>query len=131
MGIIIPIYQYQNDPEYYPKPREFNPDRFLDGSKKFIENGTFLTFGDGPRICLGMRLALMQTKITIYEIIKNFKLSVNSKTDKNLVIDPNELLNVKSGGIWLNFKSIQEKFEEKTKKPKLIFTFEDVNSSNC
>lgn len=128
MGIILPVFQFQNDAEYYPKPRSFNPDRFAAGPKEFIDKGTFLPFGDGPRYCLGMKLALMQTKAAIYEIIKNFKLSVNSKTDKDLVIDPDSLMNVKRGGIWLNFKSLNEKCDEKPTK--LIFNFE-VDSSHC
>lgn len=110
MNVYIPLYQLQRDSEYYSKPNEFIPERFdpvHGGVKAFKDKGVFLTFGDGPRICLGMKFATMQSKAAIVEIIKNFKISVNSKTEKVLVLDPNEFMNVKKGGLWLDFKPIK------------------------
>lgn len=65
-----------------------------------------LPFGDGPRICLGQRFALMQSKAAIAELVRNFELSVNDKTQRPLLMDPKEFINVKLGGIWLDFKPI-------------------------
>lgn len=107
MNVYIPLYQLQNDPEYYPKPAEFMPERFDPAHgrvKAYKDKGVFLAFGDGPRICLGIRFALMQSKAAVVEIIKNFNISVNKKTELPLVIDPKEFLNVKKGGLWVNFK---------------------------
>jgi cytochrome P450 family 28 len=66
-----------------------------------------MPFGDGSRICLGMRFAVMQSKAAVIEIIKNFELSVNIKTQRPLVIGPQELFNVKVGGLWLDFVAIE------------------------
>ncbi|CRK97114.1 CLUMA_CG010454, isoform A [Clunio marinus] len=127
VNVYLPLYQIQRDAEYYPKPEEFIPERFdpeIGGVKKFKEQGIFLTFGDGPRICLGMKFAVMQTKAAIVEIIKNFKITVNEKTPKKLKIDPEESLNIKKGGLWLNFKPAKifhsisfGKFNEEDKLP--------------
>lgn len=47
----------------------------------------------------------MQCKTAIVMIVKNFILSVNEKTqDQPLKLDPNESLNIKIGGLWLNFE---------------------------
>lgn len=57
----------------------------------------------------GMRFALLQLKAAVFEIIRNYKITVDPKmsSDKELEIDPDELLmNVKKGGLWLNFKAI-------------------------
>lgn len=51
--IIIPIYNIHNDPKYYPNPHIFNPERFSTEQKFKIMNGTFIPFGDGPRMCIG------------------------------------------------------------------------------
>lgn len=56
-GVVIgiPVYSIHNDPEYYIKPSEFNPDRFNvenGGIKRFKDKGVWLGFGDGPRVCL-------------------------------------------------------------------------------
>lgn len=93
--------------DYYPEPEKFMPERFdreHGGVKAFRDKGVLLPFGDGPRMCLGMRFALMQAKAAIAEIIRNFEITVNTKTQNPLVIDPKEFVNVKAGGIWLDFK---------------------------
>lgn len=54
--VYIPIYSLHNDPEYYPNPNVFDPDRFSaanGGLKAYRDKGVFLGFGDGPRMCLG------------------------------------------------------------------------------
>lgn len=74
--------------------------------KAFKDKGVFLTFGDGPRICLGMRFALMQSKAAIADLVRNFEITVNEKTKRPLILDPKEFINIKVGGIWLDFKPI-------------------------
>ena len=54
-----------------------------------------------------MRFALLQLKAAVFEVLRSFEISLDSKmsNDCELEIDPDELLmNVKKGGIWLNFK---------------------------
>lgn len=54
-----------------------------------------------------MKFALLQSKAALAAIVHNFEMSVNEKTQDNpLVLDPNEFLNVKIGGLWLNFNRI-------------------------
>lgn len=55
-----------------------------------------------------MRFALLQSKAAIIEIVKSFEISVNHKTAKDLVIDPQEYMNIKTGGLWLDFKLIDK-----------------------
>lgn len=43
------IYALHRDPEYYPNPDVFDPERFSDENKKNIRTGTYLPFGLGPR----------------------------------------------------------------------------------
>lgn len=56
-----------------------------------------------------MRFAVLQLKAAVFEIIRNYRITVDPKMslEKELEIDPDELLmNVKKGGLWLNFKAI-------------------------
>lgn len=48
----------------------------------------------------------MQVKTAIIELINNFELSVNSKTQEPYVIDPTNFNLMPTGGMWLNFKPI-------------------------
>lgn len=51
--VIIPSYAIHHDPKYYPEPFKFDPDKFLEENVKSRPGYTFLSFGEGPRICIG------------------------------------------------------------------------------
>ena len=40
----------------------------------------YLPFGLGPRNCVGMRFALLQAKLTLFEVVRNFKIELSPKT---------------------------------------------------
>ncbi|KAK7011927.1 cytochrome P450 3A29-like isoform X2 [Biomphalaria glabrata] len=71
-AIIVPVYNLQRDPEYWKNPDEFNPDRFLAGSTSFEAYNpfTFMPFGHGPRLCIGMKLGMMKMKLAVVHIFK-------------------------------------------------------------
>ena len=53
---MVPIYSIHNDPQHYPNPHVFDPERFSNengGLKQYKDKCVYLAFGDGPRICLG------------------------------------------------------------------------------
>lgn len=51
--IVIPIYSLHYDPKYFADPEVFDPERFSAKEKAKRISGTYLPFGDGPRICIG------------------------------------------------------------------------------
>lgn len=107
--IIIPIWSTHHNKDYYPDPMEFRPERFdpqNGGVKRFTDEGIFIPFGAGPRICLGMRLAQVQIKAALVELIKNFEISVNRKSFTNLKLDKNKIFYEPEDGVWLNFKQL-------------------------
>lgn len=85
-SILIPVYAIHKDPEYYPEPEKFTPDRFLEEEKSKRHPFTYLPFGEGPRNCIGSRFGLMQTKVGLIAILKNFKLTTNEY--KELKMNP-------------------------------------------
>jgi cytochrome P450 len=52
-GVFIPIYPLHHDPDYFPDPEKFDPERFSDENKGNIKPCTYLPFGSGPRNCIG------------------------------------------------------------------------------
>lgn len=64
-SVIVPIYAMHHDPELFPEPEQFNPDRFNDDNVDSIRPYTYLPFGAGPRNCIGMRLALQSIKLCL------------------------------------------------------------------
>lgn len=52
-GLLVPIYAMQHDPEYFPEPEKFNPERFSKENEGNIVPYTYIPFGSGPRNCIG------------------------------------------------------------------------------
>nr|CAD7457129.1 unnamed protein product [Timema tahoe] len=51
--VLIPAYAIHHDPEFYPEPEKFDPERFTEENKGSRPSCTYLPFGEGPRICIG------------------------------------------------------------------------------
>lgn len=66
MSVSIPIYGIHLDEQYYDNPEEFRPERFTEEEKAKRPNYTYLPFGDGPRVCIGMMLEIFLLQIYNY-----------------------------------------------------------------
>lgn len=75
-GIWVPILGLHRDPEFYPEPDRFDPERFSDERKDSIHPCTYLPFGSGPRNCIGSRFALMESKAILYHLLTNFTFEI-------------------------------------------------------
>ncbi|EFA09141.1 cytochrome P450 9e2 [Tribolium castaneum] len=102
--IIIPIYGIHRDPEYFPNPDKFDPERFSDENKAKIVPGTYMPFGVGPRNCIGSRLALLELKTLFFHLLSKCDIVTNSKTVIPLKISPNNGNITPKEGIHLTFK---------------------------
>lgn len=49
----IPVYHKQYNPQHFPEPESFRPERFLGDAKKNVKPFTYMPFGEGPRMCIG------------------------------------------------------------------------------
>ncbi|XP_075214620.1 cytochrome P450 6k1-like isoform X2 [Lycorma delicatula] len=73
-SILIPAYAIHHDPEYYPDPYNFNPENFSEENKKKRHKFTYMPFGQGPRICLGMRHSLTTIKLLLCYLLKEYEI---------------------------------------------------------
>lgn len=106
-NIEIPIYSLHHDPEYYPEPSKFDPERFSPENSKDRHQFTFLPFGEGPRNCIGLRFGLMQSKIAVVKILQNFEVTPSDRTPIPMKFVPQSPFLAPVGDMWLNFKKIE------------------------
>ncbi|NXB36831.1 CP3AO protein, partial [Eulacestoma nigropectus] len=87
MVVLIPAFVLHRDPQYWPEPDEFRPERFSKENKESIDPYTFLPFGAGPRNCIGMRFALLIMKVAVIVLLQNFSFRTCKETPIPMVLD--------------------------------------------
>ncbi|KAK8767450.1 hypothetical protein V5799_005767 [Amblyomma americanum] len=78
--VAVPVYALHHDPQYFPDPLTFNPERFSEQNMASIDPYTYLPFGAGPRSCIAMRFALHTVKVSVLHTIRNVQLVRTEKT---------------------------------------------------
>ncbi|EDW10108.2 probable cytochrome P450 317a1 [Drosophila mojavensis] len=77
--VIIPTHAIHNDPEYYPEPDRFKPERWGSPRDSFKEQSTWFGFGSGVRNCIGMQFAELQLRVALALLLLEFEFSLNSR----------------------------------------------------
>ncbi|KAL7080600.1 hypothetical protein ACQ4LE_000417 [Meloidogyne hapla] len=83
---------------------EFKPERWLNNEGNIITPTAFYPFGGGPRICIGMRLGIMEIKMVLVHLLRSFELKRCWKTEIELNF---------SGQVVLNPETITVKLKSK------------------
>ena len=66
--IHILAYAMHHDPEVWPDPFKFDPERFKPDEVAKRHPFSYLPFGEGPRQCIGSRYAMMIMKILLVKV---------------------------------------------------------------
>ncbi|XP_068081311.1 cytochrome P450 6k1 [Anabrus simplex] len=101
--VLIPIEALHKDPEHFPQPDKFNPERFSEEQKASIKRYTYIPFGEGPRQCLGIKFGLTQIKVGLATIVSQFEICRSPKTPVPLILDILSFFPIAKGGLWLDF----------------------------
>ncbi|CAH2105998.1 unnamed protein product [Euphydryas editha] len=103
--ISIPAWPIHRDPEFYPNPDKFDPERFSPENKHKINPFTYMPFGIGPRNCIGSRFALCECKVMLYQILLHTEVFPSGKTCIPSKLSSDSLSSSLQGGHWLNIKA--------------------------
>jgi cytochrome P450 len=73
--VVAPYWLIHRNPRLWRAPDSFSPDRFLN---KPVDRFSFLPFGIGPHVCIGARLAMLESTYIIAKLLRNFELALTS-----------------------------------------------------
>lgn len=84
----IPLMGVMRNEEYFPEPEVFKPERFLKNHSGESTNlGPFLSFGLGPRNCIGTRFAYLEMKMLLSRMLLRFKFTPTTATPTKLTFE--------------------------------------------
>ena len=75
-NVFVPIYAIHHHHTLWPDPRKFDPDRFTPEAVKARHRWSYLPFGAGPRICIGMGFALLEAVAILGTLLPAARLTV-------------------------------------------------------
>ena len=89
--IVLSMYLTHRDPDLYPQPARFDPDRWLRCEPTAYE---YLPFGAGARMCAGMTFALIEAKVVLAMLLQRYRpeLRPHTRIDRqvNLTLAPKQ-----------------------------------------
>ncbi|CAH0397697.1 unnamed protein product [Chilo suppressalis] len=103
-GVLIPVWGIHRNPEFYPDPMKFDPERFSEENKHLIKPFTYLPFGVGPRNCIGSRFALCEVKVMLYQLLQHIELSPSVKTTIPVKLSTDTFNLKMKNGHWVKMK---------------------------
>ncbi|KAH8331652.1 hypothetical protein KR074_009061 [Drosophila pseudoananassae] len=101
MPVYIPCYALHMDPQHFPQPRKFQPERFSAANRKLHTPYTYMPFGLGPHGCIGERFGFLQAKVGLVSLLRNHLITTSERTQRRMQLDPKAIITQAKGGIHL------------------------------
>jgi cytochrome P450 len=78
-GYTVLMSQWVNhrDPNCFPEPEEFRPERWANGLAKRLPKFAYYPFGGGQRMCVGNAFALMEAAIILAAVGQQYRFTID------------------------------------------------------
>jgi Cytochrome P450 len=74
---VLSPYVMHRNPEYFPHPQRFDPDRWIPGVREARPKYSYFPFGAGPRICIGERFAWTEGVLVLAAIGQRWRMHLD------------------------------------------------------
>ncbi|XP_065659338.1 cytochrome P450 4V2-like [Hydra vulgaris] len=103
IGVLVMM--IHSSPEYWKDPYDFIPERFE--QEDFVKRNPYIyiPFSAGPRNCIGQKFAMIEEKMLLYSIMKNFY--VQSMQNENEILPSLDLIRKSVNGIIIKLTERQ------------------------
>jgi len=74
-ALLLPLYLINRDPELWPNPSKFDPERFEGSGNDFTSaRSGFFPFGFGTRTCIGNTLAQIESSVFLVKLLRKYRI---------------------------------------------------------
>jgi cytochrome P450 len=96
--VFISPYANHHNPNYFPDPEKFRPERFNAENEALLPRYAYMPFGGGNRVCIGNSFAMMENRIILTKLLQSFRFELSEKTR----IEPQPHVTLcNKDGMWL------------------------------
>jgi cytochrome P450 len=87
--ILISPYITHRHPDFWENPEAFDPDRFLPGAASDRPRHAYFPFGGGPRLCMGVDMAMMEMMLIMVMVAQRHRIHLASyhREEPDCVLD--------------------------------------------
>jgi cytochrome P450 len=76
-AVLMPTFVMNRDPQFFPDPLRFDPERFLPEGAAGRPDWAYPLFGGGTRKCIGVGFAMLEAKLVLAELGRRFRLRLD------------------------------------------------------
>lgn len=91
MNVVVPIFHYHWNPQFWTEPKQFDPDRFAPERRPSPDSMIYFPFGAGPRSCIGNHFALQELVIMTALFYRRFTF----RLEPGFIVEPDALITLR------------------------------------
>ncbi|KAK7096523.1 hypothetical protein V1264_005809 [Littorina saxatilis] len=102
--VLVPVYAIHHNPQLWDQPEMFDPQRFGAEAQSDRHPFSYVPFGSGPRVCIGMRLAQLELRMALAAILKDYAPVLCDKSQyppRRMKMSPHMSA---QDGLWVRFQ---------------------------